>query len=156
VVPSGQVAAWCGGLRRPQVVVTTGLLGLLSPAEQRAVLAHEAAHVRLGHPPILLFGAVIGRSYRRLPPARLAWDRLRRDIEAAGDDQAAAAAAAGTGPLLSALAKVALAAAPRPPRWRRARPSPTRRTSATGSAACRHHPPAAAATRCLSPWLAPC
>ena len=42
-------------------------------------------------------------------PARLAWDRLRRDIEAAADDEAAAAA--GTGPLLSALAKVALATA---------------------------------------------
>jgi Zn-dependent protease with chaperone function len=109
-VPSGQVAAWCGGLRRPQVVVTTGLLGLLDPAEQEAVLAHEAAHVRLGHPPILLAGAVIGRSYRWLPPARLAWDRLRRDIEAAADDEAAAAA--GTGPLLSALAKVALATTP--------------------------------------------
>ena len=110
VVPSGQVAAWCGGLRRPQVVVTTGLLGLLEPAEQRAVLVHEAAHVRLGHPPILLFGAVIGHSYRWLPPARLDWDRLRRDLEAAADDEAAAVA--GTGPLLSALAKVALAAAP--------------------------------------------
>jgi len=74
------------------------------------VLAHEAAHVRLGHPRILLAGAVIGRSYRWLPPARLAWDRLRRDLEAAADDQAAAAA--GTGPLLSALAKVALATTP--------------------------------------------
>jgi len=110
VVPSGQVAAWCGGLRRPQVVVTTGLLDLLSAAEQQAALAHEAAHIRLGHPRILLAGAVIGRSYRWLPPARLAWDRLRRDIEAAADDEAAAAA--GTGPLLSALAKVALAATP--------------------------------------------
>src|SRR5712664_3007742 len=108
--PSGQVAAYCGGLRRPQPVVTTALLGLLGPAEQDAVLAHEAAHIRLGHPRILLAGAVIGRSYRWLPPARLAWDRLRRDIEAAADDEAAAAA--GTGPLLSALAKVALAATP--------------------------------------------
>jgi Zn-dependent protease with chaperone function len=74
------------------------------------VLAHETVHVRLGHPRILLLGAVIGRSYRWLPPARLAWDQLRRDIEAAADDEAAAAA--GAGPLLSALAKVALATAP--------------------------------------------
>jgi len=110
VVTSGRPAAWCGGLRRPQVVLTTGLLGLLAPAEQDAVLAHEAAHVRLGHPPILLAGAAIGRSYRWLPPARLAWDRLRRDIEAAADDEAAAAA--GAEPLLSALAKVALATTP--------------------------------------------
>jgi hypothetical protein len=40
----------------------------------------------------------------------VAWTRLRRDIEAAADDEAAGAA--GTGPLLSALAKVALATAP--------------------------------------------
>jgi hypothetical protein len=110
VVRSGQVAVYCGGLRHPRVVVTTGLLDLLNPAERQAALAHEAAHIRLGHPRILLAGAVIGRSYRWLPPARLAWDRLRRDLEAAADDEAAAAA--GTGPLLSALAKVAIAAAP--------------------------------------------
>ena len=70
--------------------------------------AHEAAHVRLGHPATLLAGAAIGRSYRWLPPARPAWDRLRRDIEADDDDEAAAVA----GALLSALAKVALATAP--------------------------------------------
>ena len=106
VVPSGQVTAYCAGLGSPRVVVTTGLLNILEPAEQDAVLRHEAAHLRLGHPRILLAGAVVGRSYRWLPPARLAWDRLRRDIEAAADDEAAAAA--GAGPLLSALAKVAL------------------------------------------------
>jgi Zn-dependent protease with chaperone function len=110
VVPSSRPAAWCGGLRHPQVVVTTGLLGLLGPAEPEAVLAHEAAHIRLGHPRILLTGAVIGRSYRWLPPARLACDRLRRDLEAAADDEAATTA--GAGPLLSALAKVAFAATP--------------------------------------------
>jgi Zn-dependent protease with chaperone function len=110
VLPSAQAAAFCSGLRHPQVVVTTGLLGILGPAEQQAVLAHEAAHIRLGHPRILLAGAVIGRSYRWLPPARLAWDRLRRDLEAAADDEAADTA--GAGPLLSALAKVALAATP--------------------------------------------
>jgi hypothetical protein len=93
-------------------VVSTGLLALLTPAEQEAVLHHEAAHIRLGHPRILLLGAVIARSYRWLPPARLAWTRLRRDLEAAADDEAAAAV--GTAPLLSALAKVALAAAASP------------------------------------------
>jgi beta-lactamase regulating signal transducer with metallopeptidase domain len=77
------------------------------------VLAHEVAHIRLGHPRVLLLGAVIARSYRWLPPARLAWTRLRRDLEAAADDEAAAAA--GTAPLLSALAKSALAAAASPP-----------------------------------------
>ncbi len=112
IIPSRQLAAHCAGLRRPRAVVSTGLLDLLTPAEQEAVLAHELAHVRLGHPRILLLGAVTARAYRWLPPARLAWTRLRRDLEAAADDEAAAAT--GTAPLLSALAKVALAAAAAP------------------------------------------
>ena len=112
IVPAEQLAAHCAGLRRPRAVVSTGLLGLLTPAEQEAVLRHEVAHIRLGHPRILLLGAVIARSYWWLPPARLAWTRLRRDLEAAADDEAAAAV--GAAPLLSALAKVALAAAPSP------------------------------------------
>ena len=112
IVPTLQLAAHCAGLRRPRAVVSTGLLSLLTPAEQEAVLSHEVAHIRLGHPRILLLGAVIARSYRWLPPARLAWTRLRRDLEAAADDEAAAAV--GTAPLLSALAKVALATASAP------------------------------------------
>jgi hypothetical protein len=48
------------------------------------------------------------RRRRWLPPARLAWTRLRRDLDAADDDEAAATA--GVGLLLSALGKVAVAA----------------------------------------------
>jgi Zn-dependent protease with chaperone function len=109
VVPSGQLAAYSGGLRHPRPVVTSGLLGLLAPAEQEAVLRHESAHIRLGHPRILLFGAAIAASYHWLPPARWAWTGLRRDLEAAADDEAVSAT--GPGPLLSALAKVTLAQA---------------------------------------------
>jgi len=54
-------------------------------------------------------------------PARLAWTRLRRDLEAAADDEAAAAV--GTAPLLSALAKVALATAAAPAAASPARPA---------------------------------
>jgi Zn-dependent protease with chaperone function len=111
VIPSRRLAAYCGGLGRPRPVVTTGLLSLLDPAEQEAVLRHETAHARLGHPRLLLLGAVIAASYRWLPPARLAWAALRRDLEAAADDEATGN---GTGPLLSALAKVALAQAAHP------------------------------------------
>jgi len=121
IVPAEQLAAHCAGLRRPRAVVSTGLLGLLTPAEQEAVLSHEVAHIRLGHPRILLLGSVIARSYRWLPLARLAWTRLRRDLESAADDEAAAAV--GTAPLLSALAKVALAAAAAPAVASPARPA---------------------------------
>ena len=122
IVPSRQLAAHCAGLRRPRAVVSTGLLGLLTRAEQEAVLRHEVAHIRLGHPRILLLGAVIARAYRWLPPARLAWTRLRRDLEAAADDEAAAAT--GAAPLLSALAKVALATAAAPSRAAGSQPPP--------------------------------
>jgi Zn-dependent protease with chaperone function len=109
IVPSSRLAAYSGGLRRPRPVVTTGLLALLDPAEQQAVLCHEGAHVRFGHPRTLLFGAAIADSHRWLFPARRAWAGLRRDLEAAADD--AAVAVTGAGPLLSALAKVTLAQA---------------------------------------------
>jgi Zn-dependent protease with chaperone function len=108
VLPSAKPAAYCCGVRRPRAVVTTGLLDRLDAAEQEAVLRHETAHLRMGHPRILLVGAAVERSYRWFPPARLAWRRLRRDLEAAADD--AAAAAVGAAPLLGALAKAGLAA----------------------------------------------
>lgn len=107
VLPSAEPAAYACGLRRPRAVVTSGLLALLGPAEQQAVCEHENAHVRLGHPRLLLAGAVVARAYGFLPPVRHAWSGLRRELEAAADDEAVRAV--GTGPVLSALARAALA-----------------------------------------------
>jgi Zn-dependent protease with chaperone function len=107
VLPSPDPAAYACGLRRPRAVVTTGLLDLLDPAEQRAACEHEYAHVRLGHPRLLLLGAVVARAYGFLPPVRHAWSGLRRELEAAADDEAVRAV--GAGPVLSALARAALA-----------------------------------------------
>ena len=107
VVPSSQIAAYSGGWRHPKALVTTGLLSLLGEAEQAAVCHHEAAHVRLGHPRLLLIGAAVADAYAFLAPAHAAWDRLRRSFEAAADDEAVKAL--GPRPLLCALAKVALA-----------------------------------------------
>jgi Zn-dependent protease with chaperone function len=110
ILPSERLAAYSGGLRHPRAVVTTGLLDLLDPDEQDAVLRHEVAHLRLGHPRIVVLGGVVARAYRWLPPARMAWTRLRRELEAAADDEVVAAI--GADPLLRALAKVALAETP--------------------------------------------
>jgi Zn-dependent protease with chaperone function len=110
IVPADEPLAYAAGLRHPRAVVTTGLLGLLDPAERRAVLEHEGAHVRLGHPRLLLLGAAVARAYSYFPPVRRAWNGLRQELEAAADDEAARLV--GTAPLLSALARVGLARAP--------------------------------------------
>jgi hypothetical protein len=74
VVGSDQPAAYTGGLCRPKAVVTTALLAPLEPAERRAVCEHEAAHLRLGHPRLLLAGASVAAAYGAFPPVRRAWD----------------------------------------------------------------------------------
>ncbi len=108
VVASTQPAAYAGGLWRPRAVITSALLAPLDEAERRAVCEHEGAHVRLGHPRVLVVGGAVAAAYGRLPPVRRAWDGLRRELEAAADDEAVRAV--GRTPVLSALARVALLA----------------------------------------------
>ncbi|WP_019873233.1 M56 family metallopeptidase [Sporichthya polymorpha] len=109
VLPAAEPLAYVAGLLRPRVVVSDGLLQLLSPDEQQAVLAHEAAHLRLGHARLLVVGSALARTYRWMPGVSPAWALLRRELEAAADDAAARAVGART--LLSALARVAIARA---------------------------------------------
>lgn len=110
VVRSPQPAAYAGGLLRARAVVTTGLLAPLGEAERRAVCEHEAAHVRLGHPRVLVVGGAVAAAYGVLPAVRRAWDGLRRDLEAAADDEAVRAV--GRAAVISALLQVALLASP--------------------------------------------
>ncbi|MDA8317292.1 MAG: M56 family metallopeptidase [Actinomycetota bacterium] len=105
VVPSEHPAAFASGLWRCRAVVTSGMLAPLAGPERRAVCEHEAAHVRLGHPRLLLVCGAIAAAYSRFPPVRQAWDALRRELEAAADDEAARVV--GTETLVSALVHVA-------------------------------------------------
>ncbi len=105
VVPSSQPAAFASGLWRCRAVVTSGLLAPLAGPERRAVCEHEAAHVRLGHPRLLTVCGAIAAAYGRFPPVRRAWEGLRRELEAAADDEAARVV--GTETLVSALVHVA-------------------------------------------------
>ncbi|MDA8072853.1 MAG: M56 family metallopeptidase [Actinomycetota bacterium] len=106
VVPSGHLAAFASGLWRCRAVVTSGMLAPLEGAERQAVCEHEAAHVRLGHPRLLTVCGAIAAAYGRFPPVRRAWEGLRRELEAAADDEAARVV--GTEALLSALIHVAM------------------------------------------------
>ncbi len=69
------------------VVVSTGLLAALAPAERRAVFAHERAHLRLGHHRHVLVGELC---VAVLPPLRRLADQLRHATERAADEAAAA------------------------------------------------------------------
>lgn len=106
VLPSARPVAYAGGLWRSRAVVTSALLDPLDEMERRAVCEHEAAHVRLGHPRVLMAGGAVAATYGRLAPVRRAWDGLRRELEAAADDEAVRAV--GPAPVISALARVAL------------------------------------------------
>lgn len=107
IVPSERPAAFAGGWWHPRAAVTSGLLAPLDEAERRAVFEHEAAHVRFGHPRLLVAAGAVAAAYGRFPPVRRAWDGLRRELEAAADDEAARVVGAAT--VVSALVRVALA-----------------------------------------------
>lgn len=105
-ISSGEPVAFATGIVRSRAIISTGLLELLEPSEQRAVVEHELAHLRLGHPRILFFASIIALAYSWLPPVHWAMSGLRRELEASADDQAAATC--GSKPLILALAKVGI------------------------------------------------
>ncbi|MBI3648638.1 MAG: M56 family metallopeptidase [Actinobacteria bacterium] len=114
ILPVERPVAFAVGLRRARVVVSQGLMDLLSEEERRAAVAHEVAHVQGGHPGLLLVGHVMTQAFGVLPPARRAFASLRRELEAAADDHAARAV--GDPEVVArAIAKVGLtSAAPAP------------------------------------------
>ncbi|WP_328493313.1 M56 family metallopeptidase [Streptomyces sp. NBC_00414] len=60
------------GGRRDRVVVTTGLLACLEPAERRALFAHERAHLAAWHHRFLLAAQLAARANPFLRPLRTA------------------------------------------------------------------------------------
>lgn len=69
------------------VVVSTGLLSALTPAERRAVFAHERAHLQLGHHRYILLAELCVAAVPLLRPLA---DQLRHATERAADETAAA------------------------------------------------------------------
>ena len=72
VVRSRRPAAFCAGLLRPRVVITTALLDALAADERRAVVAHELSHAGRNAPLKLALG--------RLAVRTLFWVPLLRDL----------------------------------------------------------------------------
>jgi Zn-dependent protease with chaperone function len=115
LLPVERPLAFAVGFRRGAVVVSRGLLAMLGEDLRRAALAHEAAHVREGHPALLLVARVVAGAFGGLPPVRRASASLRRELEAAADERAAAAVG-DPGVVATAIAEVGrVRTAPGPP-----------------------------------------
>jgi hypothetical protein len=67
VIDDDQPHAFCAGLLRPRVYVSTGAIALLDELALRAVLAHERHHARRHDPLRLATGRVIARALFFVP-----------------------------------------------------------------------------------------
>jgi bla regulator protein blaR1 len=96
VVEHPSPAAYCLGGRQPTVVLTTGALRLLNPAQLTAVLAHERAHLA-GRHHLLMTMARAGRVvFPFVPLLREADTQVARLAELHADDAAARACDSGS------------------------------------------------------------
>jgi hypothetical protein len=106
VVRSRRPAAFCAGLVRPRVVITTALLDALAADERRAVVAHELSHARRNAPLKLALGRLAVRTLFWVPLLRDLVERyvLLTELEADRAAIAATSRAALAGALSQALA----------------------------------------------------
>jgi Zn-dependent protease with chaperone function len=72
---------------RGRTVVSTGMLAALSPAQRRAMLAHEASHLANRHPLLVLLADVAAAANPMLRPTAAA---VRAGVERWADEDAAA------------------------------------------------------------------
>ena len=93
--------AFCSGLLRPRIYVSTATLAVLEPAELEAVIAHESHHAMRRDPLRMLAAEVLADTFFFLPALGHLARRYRQLAEVAAD--AAAINAGGTAPLASAL-----------------------------------------------------
>jgi Zn-dependent protease with chaperone function len=81
-------AVYCLPGRRSRVVLTQGALAALSPAQLRAVLAHERAHLSGRHHLVTAAVEAFARAFPGLPLARTARTEVAALLEMAADDRA--------------------------------------------------------------------
>ncbi|WP_432546544.1 M56 family metallopeptidase [Kineococcus sp. SYSU DK004] len=103
----GRIAYCLPGVRGNRVVLSDGVIEQLSPAEVRAVLAHERAHLRARHDLVLEAFTALHAAFPRFVSSRAALDTVRLLVEMLADD--AARRTEGSAPLASALVQLASA-----------------------------------------------
>ena len=90
LLPTSRPTAFCVGLLRPYVVVSTGLLERLDVEEQVAVVYHELAHARSREPLKCLLARLAARTFFWLPALSALLDRYLLVKEIAADREAVA------------------------------------------------------------------
>lgn len=112
VVPTERVIAFCAGLRRPRVHLSSAAVSSLDHGELRAVLAHELHHARRRDPLRMAVRHVVARALFFLPVVKLLGDRLDELAERDADTQAIRAAGGDRRALAGALLRFDAAGAP--------------------------------------------
>lgn len=105
-------AAYCVAGRHPTVILTTGALQALAPAQLDAVLAHERAHLAGHHHRLLAMARIARQVLPFMPLMRDADTQVARLVELHADD--AATRGRDPGPLATALVVLATPASPAP------------------------------------------
>ena len=112
LVDDDEPRAFCAGLLRPQIFLSTGTLRQLRDDELEAVLAHEEHHRRRRDPLRIAVARVFGHAFFFLPILNRLSDRYCAMAELAADDAAVRTAPGGSATLASAL--LSFSASPHP------------------------------------------
>lgn len=110
LTPARRPAAFCFGLLRPRIVVTSGLLARLDADEQAAAIWHELHHVRRREPLKCLLARLAASTFFWMPLLRDLLDRYLLAKELTADR--AAIQRTSTGSLAGALYEVGCAPTP--------------------------------------------
>lgn len=109
---SSRRMAYTVGGRRPQIVVTTGLLEQVSPAVIEVILAHERVHARSRHHRFLAVAGGIHAALGWLAPVGRAVGSLRLSLERWADEDASRSSPQGRDEVKHALLSACLAGVP--------------------------------------------
>ncbi len=110
ILPADEPLAVAVGGCPSQILLSEGMLQLLSADQLDAVLRHEAAHLEHRHHRYLLLASAVEDSLRWIPGARTSAQALRTSLERWADEQAAGATPARRATVREALLDVTLAA----------------------------------------------
>jgi Zn-dependent protease with chaperone function len=113
VVDDDRPQAFCAGIVRPRIYVSTGTLRRLRPDELEAVLAHEEHHRRRRDPLRIAVARMLGHALFFVPVLRRLSDRYCAMAELAADAAAVRTTRGGGATLASALLRFSASSHPR-------------------------------------------